>query len=81
MEVPELYHYGRRGTWFGLKSFLVYMIDGIVQVSYQITIISPSPSHLNRPSLLSYTSSPFTRTLHPHLVKTDMMFIFMNFPR
>ncbi|KAF9469387.1 phospholipid-translocating ATPase [Collybia nuda] len=31
MEIPEIYHYGRRGTWFGLKSFLVYMFDGFVQ--------------------------------------------------
>ncbi|RDB22221.1 putative phospholipid-transporting ATPase C24B11.12c [Hypsizygus marmoreus] len=31
MDVPELYHYGRRGTWFGLKSFFIYMFDGLFQ--------------------------------------------------
>ena len=32
MDIPELYHYGRRGTWFNVKSFLIYMFDGFVQV-------------------------------------------------
>lgn len=31
MELPEVYHYGRRGTWFGLTSFFIYMLDGVVQ--------------------------------------------------
>ncbi|KAF8163678.1 hypothetical protein B0H34DRAFT_649957 [Crassisporium funariophilum] len=31
MQVPELYRYGREGSWFGIKSFLVYMMDGILQ--------------------------------------------------
>ncbi|KAF9478485.1 phospholipid-translocating P-type ATPase [Pholiota conissans] len=31
MQVPELYRYGREGTWFGTRSFIIYMIDGIVQ--------------------------------------------------
>ncbi|GLB34572.1 putative cation transport ATPase (P-type) (TC 3.A.3) family, type IV subfamily protein [Lyophyllum shimeji] len=31
MDVPELYHYGRRGTWFGLRSFFVYLLDGLYQ--------------------------------------------------
>ncbi|KAG5652779.1 hypothetical protein H0H81_003659 [Sphagnurus paluster] len=31
MAVPELYHYGRRGTWFGLKAFFVYLFDGLYQ--------------------------------------------------
>ena len=34
MELPEVYHYGRRGTWFGLTSFFMYMLDGVVQVSF-----------------------------------------------
>jgi len=34
MAVPELYHYGREGYWFGQKSFMIYMFDGLVQVSY-----------------------------------------------
>ncbi|KAJ3502673.1 hypothetical protein NLJ89_g8781 [Agrocybe chaxingu] len=31
MEVPELYRYGREGHWFGLRHFIIYMIDGVVQ--------------------------------------------------
>jgi len=31
MDVPQLYRYGREGTWFGAKPFLVYMLDGFVQ--------------------------------------------------
>jgi hypothetical protein len=33
MDVPELYHYGRGGHWFTLRSFFVYLVDGIAQVS------------------------------------------------
>lgn len=33
MQVPELYHYGRKHTWFGMRLFFVYMFDGLVQVS------------------------------------------------
>ncbi|KAF9449587.1 phospholipid-translocating P-type ATPase [Macrolepiota fuliginosa MF-IS2] len=31
MELPQLYEYGRKGTWFGLRQFVIYMFDGIVQ--------------------------------------------------
>ncbi|KAH7889506.1 hypothetical protein F5I97DRAFT_1844721 [Phlebopus sp. FC_14] len=31
MAFPELYRYGRERTWFTMKSFLIYMFDGIVQ--------------------------------------------------
>ncbi|KAF8891364.1 hypothetical protein BD779DRAFT_1514830 [Infundibulicybe gibba] len=31
MELPELYHYGRKGYWFGIKQFLIFMFDGVVQ--------------------------------------------------
>ena len=34
MDLPEVYHYGRRGTWFGLTSFFMYMLDGVVSVSF-----------------------------------------------
>jgi len=33
VQVPEIYHYGREGTWFGMRLFFVYMFDGLVQVS------------------------------------------------
>lgn len=31
MAFPELYRYGRERTWFTMKSFVVYMMDGILQ--------------------------------------------------
>lgn len=40
MQVPELYHYGREGSWFGIRLFFIYMFDGVVQVSIL--------SHLNQ---------------------------------
>ena len=33
MSVPELYHYGREGTWFRLRTFFLYLLDGLYQVS------------------------------------------------
>jgi phospholipid-translocating ATPase len=33
MEQPQLYSYSRLGTWFGMKWFVIYMFDGVVQVS------------------------------------------------
>lgn len=38
MALPELYHYGREGYWFGMKTFLIYMFDGIVQVLYTLCL-------------------------------------------
>jgi phospholipid-translocating ATPase len=32
MALPELYRFGREGKWFGLRLFLIYMIEGIYQV-------------------------------------------------
>lgn len=34
MQVPELYHYGRKHSWFGMRLFFIYMFDGLVQVSF-----------------------------------------------
>jgi len=31
MAFPELYRYGRERTWFSMKSFVIYMLDGVVQ--------------------------------------------------
>ncbi|KAJ7436207.1 phospholipid-translocating ATPase [Mycena latifolia] len=31
MALPELYRYGREGRWFGFKSFVIFMLDGIYQ--------------------------------------------------
>ncbi|KAH8827405.1 phospholipid-translocating P-type ATPase [Flagelloscypha sp. PMI_526] len=35
MDYPELYRYGRTGSWFNYKLFWIYMLDGI----YQSTIV------------------------------------------
>ncbi|KAI5832175.1 phospholipid-translocating P-type ATPase [Schizophyllum commune Tattone D] len=31
MDLPELYKYGRLGTWFAYRNFFIYMIDGVYQ--------------------------------------------------
>ncbi|KAJ7744516.1 phospholipid-translocating ATPase [Mycena maculata] len=31
MDVPELYRFGREGHWFNLRSFFVYVMDGVYQ--------------------------------------------------
>ncbi|KAJ3907391.1 phospholipid-translocating ATPase [Lentinula edodes] len=35
MALPELYRFGREGSWFSMKWFVLYMLDGV----YQSTII------------------------------------------
>jgi hypothetical protein len=47
MAVPELYRYGREGYWFNQKSFVVYMFDGLVQVSASFLFICYSISDSN----------------------------------
>lgn len=32
MNVPQLYWLGREGKWFGIKQFVAYMLDGVLQV-------------------------------------------------
>lgn len=47
MTMPELYSYGRRGAFFGLKRFSWYMIDGIYQVRSACQLVrdhQPSPA-------------------------------------
>jgi phospholipid-translocating ATPase len=34
MAIPELYDYGRRGHWFGMKKFTVYMLQAVYQVGF-----------------------------------------------
>jgi len=40
MAIPELYRYGREGSYFGMKMFSWYMLDAVLQVS---TRTSPAP--------------------------------------
>lgn len=42
MALPELYRFGREGKWFGMRTFIIYMIDGVYQVrllSYLLTML------------------------------------------
>jgi phospholipid-translocating ATPase len=32
MALPELYRFGREEKWFGMRTFVIYMIDGVYQV-------------------------------------------------
>lgn len=41
MAFPELYRYGRERTWFSMKSFLIYMLDGVIQVRYTFPWVLP----------------------------------------
>lgn len=34
MDVPELYWLGREGKWFGIRQFIAYMLDGLIQVGF-----------------------------------------------
>lgn len=65
MAFPELYRYGRERTWFSLKLFFIYMIDGVVQACYIVCrllganhssspfrYISLSPIHISPPRLV-----------------------------
>lgn len=38
MALPELYNFGRKGHWFGLKWFAIYMLDAVVQVRLFIVV-------------------------------------------
>jgi len=39
MALPELYRFGREGTWFGLRTFTLYMIDALYQSAVVYFII------------------------------------------
>ncbi|KAJ7706920.1 hypothetical protein B0H17DRAFT_1034845 [Mycena rosella] len=40
MALPELYRKGREGRWFGLKWFIIYMLDGIYQSAIIFFLVS-----------------------------------------
>jgi len=40
MALPELYRFGREGTWFGLRPFIIYMVDGVYQSAIIFFIIT-----------------------------------------
>jgi hypothetical protein len=77
MALPELYRFGREGTWFGLRSFIIYMLDGVYQVCL---LCSPVIVTLltARGSRLSYISSYNTHTSRRLPVLTDMLWDYTN---
>ena len=40
MALPELYRFSREGTYFGMRQFIIYMLDGVYQV--RPPVFSPS---------------------------------------
>jgi hypothetical protein len=34
MAFPGLYRYGRERTWFSMRLFLIYMLDGVIVVCF-----------------------------------------------
>ena len=42
MALPELYRTGREGSWFGLRQFAIYMIDGVYQVRLFFGVLQPA---------------------------------------
>lgn len=71
MAFPELYRYGRERTWFSLKLFTIFMIDGIVQVC-QPGLYVPGTDHSF--SLSRYFSSSHIHTTPPPHVPTVTVF-------
>ncbi|KAJ3719928.1 phospholipid-translocating ATPase [Lentinula raphanica] len=51
MALPELYRFGREGSWFSMKWFVLYMLDGIYQSAIIYFLIN-----------YTYSSSPTSRT-------------------
>ncbi|KAF8077575.1 phospholipid-translocating ATPase [Lyophyllum atratum] len=65
MDVPELYHYGRRGTWFGLRSFFVYLFDGLYQsaIIFFIILYAYAPSPTSRSDGFGINLQEFSTTM------------------
>ncbi|KAF9076326.1 phospholipid-translocating ATPase [Rhodocollybia butyracea] len=51
MALPELYRYGREGRWYGMKWFILYMLDGFYQSAIIYFLI-----------YYTYASTPTSRT-------------------
>lgn len=76
MAFPELYRYGRERTWFSMKSFAIYMLDGVVQV---LSIFPRVPLARWHPcSLFRYTLSLHTHTSPRLLVLMDTALRYMS---
>ncbi|KAJ4486160.1 phospholipid-translocating ATPase [Lentinula aciculospora] len=51
MALPELYRFGREGSWFSMKWFVLYMLDGVFQSAIIYFLIH-----------YTYSSTPTSRT-------------------
>ncbi|KAJ7137876.1 phospholipid-translocating ATPase [Mycena epipterygia] len=64
MALPELYRYGREGRWFGLKWFVIYMLDGIYQSAIIFFLIKFTyDSTTSRPDGLGVYQYEFSTTM------------------
>lgn len=67
MALPELYRYGREGTWYGMKWFVLYMLDGIYQVRALFDILYNILIRLCQSAIIyflinyTYSSTPTSR--------------------
>lgn len=66
MAIPELYRYGREGSYFGMKMFSWYMLDAVLQVS---TRTSPRRMVLNQ-STVCHHLLPHHLLLRPDYSET-----------
>ncbi|KAJ7129762.1 phospholipid-translocating ATPase [Mycena epipterygia] len=85
MAVPELYHFGREGYWFNLRSFTIYMIDGayqsvIIYFFLHFTYQSPTSrkdgwdTYINEMSTTMALSSIMVANLYTGLMTTAWTF-------
>ncbi|KAH6902733.1 phospholipid-translocating ATPase [Coprinopsis sp. MPI-PUGE-AT-0042] len=65
MDVPELYHYGRGGHWFTLRSFFIYLVDGVMQsvIIYFIIHFAYSGSNTTRADGFDIRQVEFSTTM------------------
>lgn len=64
MELPQLYSYSRNGTWFGMKWFITYMVDGIIQSAIiYFVILYTYATTTSRPDGLSVSLYEFSTTM------------------
>lgn len=78
MAIPELYRYGREGLWFGAVPFLIYMVEGVYQVSVHATH-QKLLAYL-KIRVLPYSSSCSIHTILQVLARMATMSICTSFP-
>ncbi|KXN91421.1 Phospholipid-transporting ATPase DNF1 [Leucoagaricus sp. SymC.cos] len=64
MDLPQLYTFSREGTWFGMKWFVIYMFDGVVQSAIIFFLILYTyATTTSRPDGLSISLYEFSTTM------------------